>query len=327
MLKQSTTRRGERAKPEIRMNVSIIIVNWNAGNLLRECLDSINQQAGISALEFEVIVVDNGSTDDSLVLGAYRFALHAIRNVQNVGFAKACNQGARQARGDYLLFFNPDCVLKPGSLEAAVTAIREDASIGVVGVALIDESGHISRSCHRFPRMRHFLGRISGLARFFPRELDSAMTTWNHAEDKDVDHVIGAFYLIPRALFDTLGGFDERFFVYLEDLDLSLRVRRLGRRVRFLAGSPSYHKGGGTSEKAKAARLFYATRSRILYAFKHFSFVAAWVHLGATLTVEPLCRVVDLVMRRRLSEVREVTSSFSMLFHDLPDILRAARRA
>lgn len=306
--------------------VSIVVVNWNSGHLLRACMDSIASQHAAGSIAIEVVVVDNGSVDQSLVLPRYPFELTVLRNGCNHGFARACNEGAAKANCPFILFFNPDCVLGAGSIEAGVTTLRQAQDVGVVGVALSDDSGRIARSCHHFPSVRHFAGRITGLARFFPRVFESAMRDWPHDQDRDVDHVIGAFYMIRAELFRTLGGFDERFFVYLEDLDLSLRVRCAGYRVRFLAQPSSYHKGGGTSEKAKAARLFFATRSRIIYAFKHFSLAAAWGHLAATLVLEPMCRIGELLLRRRFAEISEVVQAFQLLLRDLPSILRRTRQ-
>lgn len=306
--------------------LSIIIVNWNSGLLLRACLDSIASLKSLKTMLVEAIVVDNGSVDHSLDLPDYPFELSVRRNERNEGFARGCNQGAALAKGTFLLFLNPDCALGPDSIDAALTTLRRDVDIGVVGVALSDDSGRIARSCHNFPAIHHFIGRTTGLARLFPRLFDSAMSRWPHDQDCDVDHVIGAFYMTRAELFRCLSGFDERFFVYLEDLDLSLRIRRAGFRIRFLAQPSTYHKGGGTSDKAKAARLFFATRSRIIYAFKHFTAVAAWGHLAVTLVVEPVCRVGELLIRWRVSEIGEVRRGFAMLLRDLPSIIRRVRQ-
>lgn len=307
--------------------VSVIIVNWNAGQLLVDCVHSLQTVDLPPWLRLELIVVDNGSTDDSLKRLAGSKGIRMVTNEGNCGFAKACNQGALMSTGDMLLFFNPDCVLSPGSLEACVAALSGDARVGAAGIALSDDRQHTARSCHRFPSPRHFIGRATGLARLLPATFESAMTSWDHDADRDVDHIIGAFYLVRAELFRRLGGFDERFFVYLEDLDLSLRIHQAGYRIRFVAHPRSYHKGGGTSEKAKAARLFFSTRSRILYAFKHFSGPAAWLHLLVTLALEPLCRLGELLARRRFVEIGEMLRGFGMLLRSLPATLRQARRS
>ena len=106
------------------------------------------------------------------------------------------------------------------------------------------------------------------------------MREWNHEESREVDQVMGAFFLVRQKLFEEWGGFDERFFVYLEDVDFSSRARRVGWRSFYMAGVKAYHKGGGTSEQIKSTRLFYSLRSRILYSYKHFSCASATALLG-----------------------------------------------
>jgi hypothetical protein len=152
------------------------------------------------------------------------------------------------------------------------------------------------------------------------------MQDWAHDTDRRVDHVIGAFYLVRTREFRALGGFDERFFVYLEDLDLSLRYSQHGQHCLFVAAPASYHKGGGISQQVRAARLFYATRSRILFAFKHFGTAQGWLHLGATLTVEPLARLAQALAHGRPRDGGQVLRGFALLYRDLPATLRLARR-
>jgi GT2 family glycosyltransferase len=309
------------------LKLSIIIVNWNSGPLLRLCLDSIRRAPDVQAMgaNCEVAIVDNASTDDSLADIGNEVVL--VRNERNLGFGMACNQGVAATRGEYLLFLNPDCELQPGSVQRCLDAFESSAgaSLGVCSVALADHSGEVARTCHRTPTAAMLLGRATGLFRLLPR-LNSEMAEWDHRNDADVDHVIGAFYLMRRDLFVALGGFDERFFVYLEDLDLSTRVRRAGYAIRFFAQPPTVHIGGGTSRSVKARRLFYATRSRILYAFKHCSAPQAWLHLALTLVMEPLVRLALAMASASWSSVRETAQGFAMLLRDLPATVRLARR-
>ncbi len=306
--------------------LSIVIVNWNGGELLANCLASLERGLGALAREAEVIVVDNGSSDASMQAATARPGVMAICNGANLGFGRACNIGARVARGGVLLFLNPDCEVGPGSIERCLEALQS-ADVGACGVALTDAGGQVWRSCHRFPRLADFAARILGLQFASARFSGGAMTQWDHAGDADVDHVIGAFYAIRRELFERLGGFDERFFVYLEDLDLSLRIRQAGLRVRFLGAPASFHVGGGLSGQIKARRLFYATRSRILYAYKHFPRWQAHLHLGLTLFVEPFTRAALALARGSFEAVRETGAGFAMLWRDLPMTLRLAGRA
>jgi GT2 family glycosyltransferase len=121
-----------------------------------------------------------------------------------------------------------------------------------------------------------------------------------------VDHVIGAYYLIRRPLFEEMGGFDTRFFVYFEDLDLSLRVAKAGWQTQYLACAAAYHEGGGSSKRIKATRLFYACRSRIQMAWKHLPRVQAIGIAAAVLAIEPTVRVVESVARRDVQNAASV---------------------
>lgn len=306
--------------------VTIVIVNWNAGELLERCIASVRESCFDCEFRIELVVVDNASNDGSIMLIEKYADVTVVRNAANRGFAAACNQGAELATGNVLLFLNPDCRVLPGTIEAGSWVLREQRSVGVAGVALLTDDGQVSRSCHHFPSLRNFLYRLSGLSTLFRRIPDGSMRDWPHDCDRRVDHVMGAFYMVRTQEFRELGGFDERFFVYLEDLDLSLRYRQRGQDCMFIASASAYHKGGGTSSQARAARLFYSTRSRILYAFKHFSPTGAWIHCVATLLVEPPARFVHLMLQGRFREIAEMLRGFGMVYRELPETVRAARR-
>jgi N-acetylglucosaminyl-diphospho-decaprenol L-rhamnosyltransferase len=310
-------------------DLDIVIVNWNSGIQLRKCLESIDGSRRGSYQLSRVVVVDNASLDGSAEgFGNLGFQLAVIRNETNRGFAAACNQGARGSNADYLLFLNPDTCLFEDSLDKPIAFMEHPTNrmIGIVGIQLVDEGG-IQRSCTRFPEPRHFLSQMLGLDRLFPRQFPSHfMATWNHRESRRVDHVIGAFYLIRRELFEKLRGFDERFFVYLEDLDLSYRAYQAGWHSFYLAEVKAYHKGGGTSEQIKSVRLFYSLRSRILYGFKHFrGWTASGLMLG-TLFLEPLIRSIWSLVRFASRELSETMQAYWMLWRGMPRLMRNLRR-
>lgn len=281
-------------------SIDIIIVNWNTGGVLRACLQSIADGASGVALS-RVVVVDNASTDNSLATALTApLAVQVIRNDVNRGFGAACNQGAAGSRADYLLFLNPDTRLEADTLENTIGFLDGAAQgdVGICGIRLEDDDGHASTSAARFPSPLVFFGEATGLARglpaFFPRHL---LTAQECATTCDVDQVIGAYFVIRRALFDTLQGFDERFFVYFEEVDLSLRARLAGYRSVFFAGAKAYHKGGLSSDQVKAARLFYSLRGRLLYAWKHFSTVRAVTVMAITFGVEWPVRMAVAALR------------------------------
>lgn len=294
--------------------ISAIIVNWNAGPQLKHCLDTM---AG--TITQQIIVVDNASADGSEQSAVDRSGVVLIRSPENLGFGKACNLGVQQATTEYLLFINPDAAVYPDTLEKALAFMQDpaNAQVGICGVQLMDESGQVARSCARFPTAGGFVAHAMGLDRIFPR-LGHFMAEWPHDTTREVDHVIGAFFLVRRALFESLGGFDERFFVYLEDLDFSLRARQAGWRTVYLADVQAFHAGGGTSNQVKARRLFYSLRSRLLYATKHFSAGGAALVFLATLLLEPVSRTALALARRSWPALKETWAGYAMLWRWLP---------
>jgi N-acetylglucosaminyl-diphospho-decaprenol L-rhamnosyltransferase len=235
-----------------------------------------------------------------------------LRTGANLGFGKACNLGAAGSTARYLLFLNPDAALLEGALPKAVALMESEqaAGTGICGIQLVGDDGLAQHHTATFPTPRTIFTH------------QQRQTPFDHLHSRKVDHVIGAFYLIRRGVFEALGGFDERFFVYLEDVDLSRRARDAGWESFYLAEAKAYHKGGGTSDQVKAKRLFYAMRSRILYAFKHFSRPQAWGTLLVTILLEPFPRLLRALVRRSGSEISETLSGFRMLIADLPNIRR-----
>lgn len=293
----------------------IVIVNWNSGPWLQLCLTSITDFGG-KAVD-RVVVVDNGSEDGSAAVKAEQVNLEILQTGANLGFAKACNLGAAGATAPYLLFLNPDAALRPGALQTALAFMAgpTGSRVGVCGVRLVGEDGLVQHHTTKQPTP------------FTLFNLALLRTAFDHLDNRPVGHVIGAFYLIRRELFEQLGGFDERFFVYLEDLDLSVRVHEAGWAVHYLADAVAFHKGGGTSEQVKAHRLYYSLQSRILYAFKHFSAPSAWLVLAATVTLEPAARLLRALVRASFAEFSHTAQGYRMLLRALPAILRTAAAA
>lgn len=307
--------------------LDIIIVNWNAGEQLRDCVASVLAHRGDTVAC--VIVVDNGSTDGSADAIADWEGVQVIRAGENLGFATACNRGAREATSPYLLFLNPDTRVEVGSFSAPLSFMEqpENAKVGVCGIQLVDEHGRVSRTCARFPTLGRLTAGALGLDKL-PGLRGAAihMTDWNHAETRTVDHVMGAFFLVRRELFERLGGFDARFFVYLEDVDLSLRAFQAGWRSVYLAEARAFHAGGGTSRQVKAHRLFYSLRSRLLYGFKHFPIWKAWLLVLVTCGVEPFTRVTYSIACRDWTGIRNTLNAFRMLWASLPRIVQGHGR-
>lgn len=302
-------------------SLDVVIVNWNTGDYLRECLASFPAARRNDFILERVIVVDNASSDGSACgLDRTGLPLTVLHNSKNKGFAAACNQGARESSADFLLFLNPDTRLAVDSIFRPLSFLMAPAGagVGIVGIRLVDERGMTSRTCARFPTPVMIASAIIGLDRILPLLCRGYfMREWDHLGSRVVDHVIGAFYLVRRSVFESLSGFDERYFVYLEDLDFSFRAKRAGWDSYYCAQASAYHKGGGSSQQVKARRLFYALHSRILYGYKNFSRGSAALLLLGTLFVEPIPRMVWALCRRSLAEVKETLQAYALLWKSL----------
>jgi GT2 family glycosyltransferase len=267
-----------------------------------------------------LVVVDNGSSDASLTDLPRAFPLTVIKNSQNRGFAVACNQGAQGSKSDYLLFLNPDTCLYPDSLTNPIRfmEVPSNARVGVCGIRMVDESGVSMVSCARFPSLRIFVGEMTGLSRLFPTLFPPHLMTGAECQQsREVDQVIGAFFLVRRSVFELNGGFDERFFVYFEEVDFSLRTFRQGYSSYYLADTRLYHRGGGSSHHVKAQRLFYSLRSRVQYGFKNFSVYEAVVLLVLTLTLELVARLVLATFLASKSKLSETVRAYGKLIYYL----------
>lgn len=304
--------------------LDIVIVNWNAGIQLRECIASI-ADAPLQEFTLEkVILVDNGSTDGSLEeVDSGDLPLEIIRNSNNAGFARACNQGARRGSADAILFLNPDVRLFPSSLTLPMRFLNDadNRRAGIVGIQLVAADGSVSQSCARFPNLTTIVEQMLGLDRIFPEYFPGHfMTDWDHRENRRVDQVMGAFFMVRRRLFELLHGFDERFFVYFEDMDFSLRAACLGYESWYLADAAAFHRGCGTSDTARAHRLMYFLRSRILYIYKHFGKHNGNVLLFATMCFEPMARLFVAALRHSTADALDILRGFRMLYREIPSL-------
>jgi len=308
----------------------IVIVNWNSGNQLKECIKSIQSAEFTNCVLNKVIIVDNDSKDNSIELvRELNFdKLEIIQNKENLGFGKACNIGAKLAQEDFILFLNPDTKVYKDTFQKLFNIIKNnhDTNIAVYGIQLIGDDGKVQRTCARFPTAKHFIIRSLGLNKLNPRLFPSyTMEDWDHKETRETNHVIGAFFLLKRHLFERLNGFDERFFVYIEDLDFSKRAHGLGYKAIYITESKAYHKGGGTSEKVKDKRLFYLLRSQIIYSYKHFNLLTATFVLFLTVFIEPVSRIIFLTLKGSFTEIKEVLKAYKMLYSDMLNILRVVK--
>jgi GT2 family glycosyltransferase len=292
-----------------RPDLSIVVVNWNTSDRLQSCLASVAQH--LVDVNHEVIVVDNASEDGSPEMVAERFpSVRLIRNPTNTGFARANNQAMRVARGRWLLLLNSDTVLIDESVADLYRTLDRERTnggdLGDVGVAhcrLMFPDGRLQHTAYRFPTLRR--AAFEGLGLYKLTSTDFAAETllagyWDHARERDVDWVAGSFMLLPREVFDTTGGFDERFFMYGEDLEWCYRIRDHGWRVRFFPRAAIVHHDHQSADlkwgEERIARCL--TTEREVYSERHGR-AAAWALLIARLCGQTL-RVAYYWLRLRM---------------------------
>lgn len=278
------------------MRLSVIIVNYNVRHFLEQCLCSVRK--AVAGMQAELIVVDNSSADNSLAYLRERFHdVSFIANSENVGFAKACNQGLKASSGEYVLFLNPDCIVPEDCFEKCINFFRQHPEAGALGIKMLDGKGQFLKESKRsFPSPSTSLYKLSGLSKLFPRSKTFSRYHLGHLDensDHEVDVLAGAFMMLRRKVLDETGGFDESFFMYGEDVDLSYRVQKAGYTNYYFAGSSIIHFKGESTRKGSMnyVRMFHNAMS--IFVKKHYGgsraglfnlliHLAIWLRAGMT---------------------------------------------
>jgi len=236
--------------------LSVIIVTWNVREMTMACLEALARET--NGLATELIVVDNASSDGTVeaVRSAYPEA-HVIANGTNTGFPAANNQALAVARGEYILYLNPDTEVGPGAVRACLDELERDVSLGVAGCRLVLEDGSTQMECARRPYLlRHMMMETLYLHMLFPQSRvfgDHLMTWWDHRDTRDVDAICGAFMLARADVARAVGGLPEDVFMYHEDVAFCLRVRKAGWRIRYRGDVSTLHRWRGSSRKSTDA--------------------------------------------------------------------------
>ncbi|MSQ47147.1 MAG: glycosyltransferase [Deltaproteobacteria bacterium] len=259
------------------MLLSIVIVSWNCKEELLGCVDSLIQHPYSGGQE--ILVIDNDSRDGTVPALCGRFPrVRVIQTGTNLGFGRAANLGLQQARGDFLLFLNPDTAVPEGALDAAVRIVERHPAVGVVGVGLRDGDGNLQPSCGQFLSLRSLLGGNLRPAhgKGPGPEADGRGVLWTVPKQTEVDWVMGAFMVGRREVVALIGGFDEDYFLYAEDMDLCYRLRRRGYPVLFCPEVTVTHLGNRSGARKWAERReSEIVRSEVLFLRKHHGHVSA----------------------------------------------------
>lgn len=251
------------------MKLSVIIVNYNTKDLLLNCVRSINQNPPDG--EYEILIADNNSTDGSEQVST-------LPNVTflpmggNLGFSKANNKAFAHAKGEYILFLNPDTLILKDTLNQCI-ACFSDETIGCVGCRVLLENGSLDLACRRgFPTLWNAMFKFTGLDKLFKNRFFAGYNLLYMPENEvyPIDCIVGAFMMLPKKVLDTIGSFDERFFMYGEDIDLCYRVHLADLKTLYNGSCSIIHKKRASSKKSSAAsKAFY--ESMWLYYEKHFA--------------------------------------------------------
>jgi N-acetylglucosaminyl-diphospho-decaprenol L-rhamnosyltransferase len=262
--------------------VSIVIVHYRSPDILEHCLERI--AAARIGLPHETIVVDNAPADEAATRIAERQGARAIVNERNVGYGPAVNQGMAAARGRFFLVLNPDVEVLPGSVEALAAYLEAHPPVGVCGPKLLNPDGSLQYSARTYYTFWTILLRRTFIGRLFPRAhalREHLMMDWDHGEERDVDWMMGGALLVRRAAVDDVGGMDERFFLYFEDVDWCSRMHRRGWRVVYVPQAEMIHAHQRASARGflsrgqrihiESALRFYEKWSAVLYLWKRKS--------------------------------------------------------
>lgn len=298
-----------------RPDVSVIVVNYNTAHLLapmREALD-----ASLGNLSVQLIIIDNASRDDSAAVLRRDFAdAELIFNTSNVGFGRANNQGVARATGRYVLLLNTDAFVAPDTLTKTVGYMDEHPQCGVLGVRLEGRDGVLQPCCRYFPSPWNVFLKRTGWFRLFKGTRLVDDMAWDHASVRECDWVIGCYFLVRREVIDQVGLFDDRFFLYSEEVDHCWSAKAAGWKVVFFPHTTVVHWGG---ESAKSDARLTAGRqiselqveSELLFFRKHYGLkgaFAAWV----LATLSDALDIVKSTIRGRWSRVQEAGRHLSL---------------
>lgn len=255
------------------VDLSVVILNWNARDYLVEALHSIQSQSWRHAIE--VIVVDNDShIDDSVEVIRRDFPdITLIAHNENIGFARGNNLGFEQARGRHILFLNPDTIVHDSALDVLTDWMDAHPDVGACGPKLLNTDGSLQPSCRAFPSVGAGFFRNTFLGRLFPNNPWNRaylMGGFTHDREADVDWLSGSALLVRREAFEKVGGWDGDYFMYCEDVDLCYKLKEAGWRRVYVPLATITHRIGGSSDWAQGTMIRQHHGSMLLFFRKHY---------------------------------------------------------
>jgi len=262
-------------------DLTVIIVNWNVEELLRDCLKSVYGRA--QTISLEVLVVDNSSSDGSIEMVEKEFPqVRLFKNKENVGFAKANNQAIKQGKGRYILLLNPDTLIVGDALATMVLFMDNHRDTGAVGPRILNPDKTVQLTCGRYsPTLLTELWDFTKLSSLFPRSRifgKSLMGFWSHNDTREVELLSGACMMVRKDAIEQIGLMDEHFFLFAEETDWCYRIRKNGWKIYLNADAEVIHLGGQSVSLSSNNMLLESCKSMCLFFTKHQGRVAGFAY-------------------------------------------------
>ena len=306
-------------------DVSIVIVNWNTRDYLRNCINSIVAES--NDCSYEIIVVDNASNDNSCEMLKKEFpSVQLIANSTNNGFAAANNQGMRIAKGRYVLLLNPDTIVLEKAIVKCIAFVDKRQEVGIVGCQVLDDEVKIQNTCFRFPSPLTILLTQLGFTRKFAKSHwlgFSEIGWWDRKDEREVEVVTGMFMLARQSAIKQVGLMDEDYFIYAEEADWCYRFWKAGYKCVFTPTARIIHVDGGGKSTAQIPKRMFVQKQKSLLLFQKknrglLAWVATWlIFVGAQLIRMPILAAMYVFNKKvqRGSDVRVSLAAAAVKYH------------
>lgn len=273
------------------MDLSIIIVNWNTRQLLKQCLESVGENIQSTPnFSIETIVLDNASTDASVELVKKEFPwVTLIESHQNLGFAGGNNQAIHQSCGRHVLLLNPDTLIKPDGLKTLIVFMDSNPQAGAAGSMLLNPDGTLQTSCYPAPTLVREFWRLFHLDTIRPFGI-YRMANWDTEQAREVDVIQGASLILRRTALNQVGLLDDTYFMYTEEVDLCYRLQKSGWSLYWVPHSKVIHYGGQSTQQVAVKMFLCLYESKLIFIRKHYGWLAAQIY-KLTLIIASLMRL------------------------------------
>ena len=260
------------------IKISIIIVSWNTKDLLADCLDSLmplSKNLEAKNLGMQTIVVDNNSSDDSVEMVRERYPwVDLLDKKENLGFPGGNNEGFAHGEGEYVLMLNPDTIVHENAIEKLIAYLDSHPNVGAVGARLLNADGSLQESCYPRPTLVREFWRLFHMDKLVPYGIYD-MDNWSENKPREVDVLMGACILTRESIINTIGGMDEEFFMYSEEVDLCYQMQRSGWGIHWCPEAVVTHLGGQSTKLVKTEMFLRLYESKLLYFSKNHGLKAA----------------------------------------------------